>query len=112
MELLSTHLFVIIITFVLHLFFALFQFQIFQSKLKKPHSSFLSRKNEYRPFEDAHEIEKMCKKYDTSLFGFGTHNKKRPHNVVLGKSIHSIYSGFHIIIYGFVNFLCCLIDFH
>jgi len=55
-------------------------------KMKKPNSVFLSRKNDYRPFEAANEIETLCKRYDASLFAFGSHNKKRPHNLVLGRT--------------------------
>jgi len=55
-------------------------------KLKKPNAVFFSRKNEFRPFEAANEIEGFCKKQDASLFGFASHNKKRPNNLVLGRT--------------------------
>jgi len=55
-------------------------------KVKKPNSVYFSRKNELRPFEAVNEIEGMCKKYDSSLFAFGSHNKKRPHNLVIGRT--------------------------
>jgi len=53
--------------------------------MKKPTSTFLSRKNDYRPFEAANEIETLCKRNDASLFGFGSHNKKRTDNLILGR---------------------------
>ena len=54
--------------------------------LKKPFvTEFHGRKNEVLPFEDIIPIENMCKKNDASLFLFGNHNKKRPHNLILGR---------------------------
>jgi len=53
--------------------------------LKKPHSIAFNQKNDIRPFEDATKLEFFCKKEDSSLFMFGNHNKKRPHNLVLGR---------------------------
>ncbi|XP_063622031.1 ribosome production factor 2 homolog [Cydia splendana] len=54
--------------------------------LKKPDGAYLRRKNDFVPFEDATLIEKMCYKKEASLFGVGTHNKKRPHNIILGRT--------------------------
>ena len=45
----------------------------------------LSKKNDFRPFEDETPIEKLSKKLDASLFLFGSHTKKRPNNIVIGK---------------------------
>lgn len=55
--------------------------------MQKPNSVFFSRKtgHDFLPMESAVELEKMCKKYDASQFAFGSHNKKRPNNVVLGQ---------------------------
>lgn len=53
--------------------------------LKKPHGIFLNRKNEMRPFEDPLSLEFFSKKNDASLFMFGSHNKKRPHNLIIGR---------------------------
>ncbi|XP_021957749.1 ribosome production factor 2 homolog [Folsomia candida] len=54
-------------------------------RIKKPHSVFFGKKKDFRPFEAVNEMETLCKKYDASLFSFVSHNKKRPHNLVLGR---------------------------
>lgn len=54
--------------------------------LKKPHGVFFNRKNDIRPFENATSLEFFCQKNDTSLFMFSSHNKKRPHNLVIGRT--------------------------
>ncbi|XP_026748884.1 ribosome production factor 2 homolog [Galleria mellonella] len=56
--------------------------------LKKPDAAYLSRKNDFVPFEDASLIEKMCDKKDAALFGVGSHSKKRPHNIILGRTFN------------------------
>ncbi|KAK9498493.1 hypothetical protein O3M35_003117 [Rhynocoris fuscipes] len=53
--------------------------------LKKPDALMLSGKHDILPFENGTQIETFSKKYDSSLFFFGTHTKKRPNNVVLGR---------------------------
>lgn len=53
--------------------------------LKKPHSVHFTRHNAVHPFEDAMPLEFLCQKNDASLFAFGTHSKKRPHNLVMGR---------------------------
>ena len=55
------------------------------NRLKKPHSKMFSKKNDILPFEDDASLRFLCEKNDTSLFGFVSHNKKRPHNLVLGR---------------------------
>ncbi|XP_014369568.1 ribosome production factor 2 homolog [Papilio machaon] len=57
-------------------------------ELKKPDAAFLSRKNDFVPFEDASLIEKMCYKKEAALFGVGSHSKKRPHNIILGRTFN------------------------
>jgi len=52
--------------------------------LKKPHSTMFHRKNILRPFEDQTSLEFFSQKNDTSLMVFGSHSKKRPHNLVFG----------------------------
>ncbi|KJE93457.1 brix domain-containing protein 1 [Capsaspora owczarzaki ATCC 30864] len=56
------------------------------SLLRKPHTINLRRKNPIHPFEDATFVESFSKKYDASLFAFGNHSKKRPHNLILGRT--------------------------
>jgi ribosome production factor 2 len=53
--------------------------------LKKPLAKHFTRHNAVHPFEDAAPLEFLCQKNDASLFAFGTHSKKRPHNLVLGR---------------------------
>ena len=45
----------------------------------------LRRHNAVHPFEDATPMEFLSQKNDASLFAFGTHSKKRPHNLVFGR---------------------------
>ncbi|CUT98767.1 ribosome production factor 2 [Echinococcus multilocularis] len=53
--------------------------------LKKPLVNKLKWKNQVLPFEDSSFIERMCNKYDCSLFVMGMHSKKRPNNIVIGR---------------------------
>lgn len=53
--------------------------------LKKPLGVHLRRHNAVHPFEDATPLEFLSQKNDASLFAFGTHSKKRPHNLVFGR---------------------------
>ncbi|KAL5457547.1 hypothetical protein EMCRGX_G034818 [Ephydatia muelleri] len=53
--------------------------------LKKPDAVLFRKKNILRPFEDVASIEFFSDRNDTSLFMFGSHNKKRPHNLVIGR---------------------------
>jgi len=52
--------------------------------LKKPLACLFQRKNILRPFEDQVSLEFFSQKNDTSLMLFGSHSKKRPHNLVFG----------------------------
>ncbi|XP_041951340.1 ribosome production factor 2 homolog [Alosa sapidissima] len=53
--------------------------------LKKPNAVMYKKKNIMRPFEDSTSLEFFSKKSDCSLFLFGSHNKKRPNNLVFGR---------------------------
>ncbi|KAM4633208.1 ribosome production factor 2 homolog [Polymixia lowei] len=53
--------------------------------LKKPSAVLYKKKNITRPFEDSTSLEFFSKKTDCSLFLFGSHNKKRPHNFIFGR---------------------------
>ncbi|KAL7889118.1 hypothetical protein AOLI_G00040920 [Acnodon oligacanthus] len=53
--------------------------------LKKPNAVLYKKKNIMRPFEDSTSLEFFSKKMDCSLFLFGSHNKKRPNNLVFGR---------------------------
>jgi len=54
--------------------------------LKKPDGVMMQRKNELIPFDDAMPVEKMLAAKDVSLFVVGSHNKKRPQNIVFGRT--------------------------
>lgn len=56
------------------------------AKLLKPNCKMLSRKNDILAFEDVNSIEFLGQKNDCSLFAIGSHSKKRPHNLILGRS--------------------------
>ena len=45
-----------------------------------------SRKHDIHPFESRDPVESLCKKKEASLFMFGSHSKKRPNNIVLGRT--------------------------
>jgi ribosome production factor 2 len=51
--------------------------------MKNPNSKMFGRKNDLNPFDDETGIEFLTTKNDSSLFLFGSHNKKRPHNIVM-----------------------------
>eukprot|EP00658_Telonema_sp_P-2_P077571 TRINITY_DN7042_c0_g1_i2.p1 TRINITY_DN7042_c0_g1~~TRINITY_DN7042_c0_g1_i2.p1 ORF type:complete len:301 (+),score=94.39 TRINITY_DN7042_c0_g1_i2:146-1048(+) len=55
-------------------------------KLRMPLSKNLSKKTDCRPFENNASIEFLCQKNDSSLFALGTSTKKRPDNLVLGRT--------------------------
>lgn len=55
------------------------------NRLKNPCSKLFSKKNNIVPFDDDTSLRFLCEKNDCSMFGFASHNKKRPHNLVLGR---------------------------
>mmetsp|Transcript_466 Transcript_466/g.677 ORF Transcript_466/g.677 Transcript_466/m.677 type:complete len:357 (-) Transcript_466:19-1089(-) len=56
--------------------------------MQAPHTKLLSKKNEIAPFdtEGQHSLEFLSTKNDCSLFAMASHNKKRPNNLVLGRT--------------------------
>nr|CAD7449182.1 unnamed protein product [Timema bartmani] len=54
--------------------------------LKKPDAKMLQRKNDILPFEDATPLENFSRKHLASLFFFASHNKKRPNNLIIGRT--------------------------
>ncbi|XP_043255241.1 ribosome production factor 2 homolog isoform X2 [Colletes gigas] len=52
---------------------------------KKPDAILMQKKNDILPFEDITFVEKFSSKYNASLFMIALHNKKRPHNFVMGR---------------------------
>jgi len=53
--------------------------------LRKPSAKNFSKRNEKRPFEDETFIEFLGQKNDCSLFVYGSHSKKRPNNLIIGR---------------------------
>lgn len=54
--------------------------------LKKPDATNLTRKNDITIFENVTPVEQFCRKYETPLFVMGSHSKKRPDNLVIGRT--------------------------
>ncbi|CAG9822548.1 unnamed protein product [Phaedon cochleariae] len=52
---------------------------------KKPDGVNLSRKNDITIFENVKPVEDFCRKHDAALFMMGSHSKKRPDNLVVGR---------------------------
>lgn len=53
--------------------------------LKKPNCKALTRHNDITPFDDQTPLERLAGKNDCHLFIFGSHSKKRPDNLILGR---------------------------
>ncbi|KAL0220269.1 hypothetical protein RCL1_000123 [Eukaryota sp. TZLM3-RCL] len=56
--------------------------------LKKPHAISFNKKNNIFPFEEAASLEFLLQKNECSLFAFANSIKKRPHNIILGRSFN------------------------
>jgi len=55
-------------------------------KVRRQNSAMMNQNNPFLPFEDSAPLCELMKKKDASLFVFGSHNKKRPHNLVFGRT--------------------------
>eukprot|EP00906_Rhabdomonas_costata_P030181 RCo042623 len=54
-------------------------------QLAQPHAVRLSKRNQFHPFEGVRSLEFLGFKNDASLFVVGSHQKKRPHNLTIGR---------------------------
>ncbi|GCA64036.1 hypothetical protein KIPB_012936 [Kipferlia bialata] len=57
-------------------------------KLKRSCSTKLQRRNDISPFNDSESLEFLMEKNDCSLFVLGNHQKKRPHNLIFGRTFN------------------------
>lgn len=73
--------------------------------LKKPEAVWYKRKesNAILPFEDASTIEFYSNRSDASLFMFGSHTKKRPNNLVVGRTFD--WKLLDMLEFGITNFV-------
>lgn len=53
--------------------------------LKRPYAISFSKKNDIRPFEDAHSLDFWSIKNDASLFVIGQDTKKRPDGLTFAR---------------------------
>lgn len=59
--------------------------------IKKPDAQMLTHKNDITVFENAGPVEAFSRKYDAPLFVMCSHSKKRPDNLVIGRTYnHSL----------------------
>jgi len=72
--------------------------------LKKPAAIKYNNKksNDIKPFEDNASLEFFSTKSDASLFMFGSHSKKRPHNITIGRLYN--YHILDLIEFGIVDY--------
>lgn len=56
--------------------------------VQSPHAKLLTKNNEIVPFDDAGQqsLEFLTTKNDAALFALASHNKKRPNNLVMGRT--------------------------
>lgn len=57
-----------------------------QRMLKAPFAKMMGKKNDIHVFEDENNVEFLTQKNDASLFMIGSSTKKRPNNLVLGRT--------------------------
>lgn len=55
-------------------------------QIKKPIGLLLNKRNVIQPFEDVAPLEFICQKNQCPLFIFTSHSKKRPNNMVMGRT--------------------------
>ena len=70
--------------------------------LKKPNAIMLNKKEDWRPFENSTNLEFVLKKSNSSLFCYASHSKKRPNNLVFGRTFDETI--LDMIEIGFDNF--------
>ena len=74
----------------------------FCSKLKLIYEKYF-RHHPYHLFEDITGVEGFAKKYDSSLFLFGTNQKKRPDTLVFGRMYdHQLLDMFELRVTNYV----------
>jgi len=54
--------------------------------MNAPNSKLLSKNNAIIPFDDVSSLEFLATKNDCTLFAMGSHNKKRPNNLIVGRT--------------------------
>lgn len=55
-------------------------------KIRRQNAVMMDRNNPFLPFDESQGLCDLMKKKDASMFVFGSHNKKRPHNLVFGRT--------------------------
>lgn len=70
--------------------------------LKAPFAKMMGKKNDIHVFDDENQMEFLSQKNDASLFMIGSHTKKRPSNLVLGRTFDGHI--LDIMEFGFTNF--------
>ncbi|KPM04588.1 ribosome production factor 2-like protein [Sarcoptes scabiei] len=77
--------------------------------LKKPNSIYLNRKETWHPFDNFVSLEYLTKKNNSSLFAYVSDSKKRPNNLIIGRTFDDhLLDMFE---FGFHDYLS-LSDFH
>jgi len=56
------------------------------TRMKKPLVRGLGKRNDVHPFDNEAPLEFLASKNDASLFCLTNHSKKRPHNIVMGRT--------------------------